>query len=351
VTWLLELLLDLPPEASTFAPWIDWLHFAVISATMAGATVVFVIALYYLVRYGRGAPGELTPRTQTPLAIEATAIGVLLALFVGVWVIGTIQYDVMMTPPADATPVYVTAKQWMWKFAYPDGRQTLDELVVPVHHKIKLVMTSRDVIHSFYVPAFRIKHDVVPGRYYAAWFETTRPGTYSIECAEFCGNNHSAMLGRVRVLSARDYAEWLESTPPSKPPGDDVGEADRSGDLAERGRDVATRRGCFNCHTVDGQPHIGPTWVDMYREPVRLADGRIIVADDEYLTRSMMDPLAEVVAGYSPVMPTYRGVLSQPEVAALLEYMKSIEHAPVAPSLRLPPVAVHGAGVPQEPTP
>jgi cytochrome c oxidase subunit 2 len=208
------------------------------------------------------------------------------------------------------------------------------------------VMTSRDVIHSFYVPAFRMKHDLVPGRYYTAWFEATTPGVFPIECAEYCGTNHSMMLGEVRVLTARDYAAWLEDTPALG-----LGPDADGSDLARVGREVAATRGCLNCHTTDGQPHIGPTWVGMYRAPVRLTDGSTVVADDAYLTRSMMDPLAEVVAGYSPVMPTYRGVLPQPEVAALLEFMKALEHAPVAPSVHLPPVISNVAGTPQEPTP
>jgi cytochrome c oxidase subunit 2 len=349
VNQLIRLLLDLPPQASTYATGIDWLHFAVISVTMAGATLVFAMALFFLVRYARTAPGELTPETRTPGWVEAAVIVGLLSLFIGFWVVGTIQYDVITSPPPDAMPVYVTAKQWMWKFAYPGGRSSMDELTVPVHRKVKLVMTSRDVIHSFYVPAFRMKQDVVPGRYYTAWFEATETGIFPIECAEYCGNNHSMMLGRVRVLTARDYAAWLEATPapdgPAATEGRTVAEAE--GDLADRGREVAARRGCFNCHTIDGQPHIGPTWVGMYHGPVRLTDGRRIVADDAYLTRSMMDPLADVVAGYSPVMPTYRGVLAQPEVAALLEFMKSLERAPREPSVLLPPV-VAGAVRPTE---
>jgi cytochrome c oxidase subunit 2 len=348
---LLRRCLDLPPEASTYARQVDWLHFAVITTTMLGATVVFAVALFYSVRHASVAPFVLTPRVQTPPFAEVSIIGGLLALFLAFWVVGTLQYDAIMTPPADAVPVYVTAKQWMWKFAYPDGRQAMDELTVPVHRRIMLVMTSRDVIHSFYVPAFRMKHDVVPGRYYTAWFEATTTGVFPIECAEFCGNNHSMMLGQVRVLSAADYAAWLESLPLPDLAQRQGATADDPGDLAALGREVAARRGCLSCHTIDGQPHIGPTWVAMYHEPVRLADGRVVSADDAYLTRSMMDPLAELVAGYAPVMPTYRGVLEQPEVAALLEFMKTLEHAPRAPSVILPPVFPRGTSAPQEPTP
>jgi cytochrome c oxidase subunit 2 len=234
-------------------------------------------------------------------------------------------------------PVYVTAKQWMWTFEYGDGRTSMDELTVPVSRPIKLVMTSRDVIHSFYVPAFRMKHDVVPGRYYAAWFEANAPGLYDIDCAEYCGVDHSRMLGKVRVLSASDYARWLEHRP--------------AGDLVERGRDVAVRQGCLACHTLDGQPHIGPTWAGLYRSSVRLTDGRTVVADEAYLTRSMMDPEVEIVDGYKGVMPTYRNLLKEPEVAALVELIESVQERPPAPSTTLPKVVPLGSGEPQEPTP
>jgi cytochrome c oxidase subunit 2 len=248
--------------------------------------------------------------------------------------------------------VYVTAKQWMWKFAYFDGRASMDVLTVPAHRPIKLVMTSRDVIHSFYVPAFRMKHDVVPGRYYTTWFEANAPGTYDIDCAEFCGVDHSRMLGKVQVLSDEEYARWLEA-PQSEGARKGVAgpTATGDGDLAAAGRDVAARRGCFNCHTIDGQPHIGPTWAGLYDSQVTLDDGRVALADEAYLTRSMMDPQADIVAGYKGVMPTYRGALPEPEVAALVEFIKSLRDQPVAPAIALPRVQPLGSAQPQEPKP
>jgi cytochrome c oxidase subunit II len=343
---LLRALLDLPPQASTYARSVDTLHYCVIAATMLGATFVFLLALYFLVRHRQGAPGELTPRLETSAATEAFIAASILGLFLAFWVVGSIQYDHMMTPPEDAMPVYVTGKQWMWKFAYADGHQTMDELVVPVHRPIKLVMTSRDVIHSFYVPAFRMKHDVVPGRYYTAWFEATAPGEYPIECAEYCGTSHSRMLGTVRVLGDEDYRRWLDDSKIARARG-----GDDDGDLAVIGRAVAARRACFNCHTLDGQPHIGPTWARLYESRVPLTDGRTVVADDGYLTRSMMDPQADVVAGFKPVMPSYRGLLPEPEVAALVEFIRSLREAPFAPTVELPKVEPLSSGQPQEPRP
>src|SRR5690606_4330705 len=239
-----------------------------------------------------------------------------------------------------------TGKQWMWKFAYPEGKQTINTLVVPANRNVQLVMTSRDVIHSFYVPAFRVKQDVLPGRYYTTWFRATRPGTYRIYCAEYCGLSHSAMWGDVVALEADDYERWLEGEPlenfvqlPPGPPmarvatglGPDlpayprgIAEASQPRSMADWGREVAALKGCLACHTLDGQPHIGPTWRNLWYRETPLADGRVIIADEAYLTRSMMDPMLELVQGYAPVMPTYQGLLEPAEVGAILELIRSI---------------------------
>lgn len=334
---LLTQLLGLPPEASTYARDVDTLHFVVISTTILGAVFVFVLALYYLVRYRRKTPLQTTPRVVTSTLTEVLIVGGILALFLAFWVVGATQYNRMLTPPNDAISVYVTGKQWMWKFSYPGGKNSMDTLYVPVNHPIKLVMTSRDVIHSFYVPAFRMKHDVVPGRYYVAWFEANTPGTYDIDCAELCGVGHSRMLGKVNVLTAEQYARWLEGAP--------------HGDLVSAGRDVALRRSCTSCHSLDGQPYIGPSWVGLYGSEVKMTDGRVLRADEEYLTRSMMDPQVDVVAGYRPIMPSYRGILAEPEVAALVELIQSLRTDPFAPSITLPRVNPLSSGKPQEPRP
>jgi cytochrome c oxidase subunit 2 len=341
---LLRALLNLPVEASTYAEGIDTLHYFVIGATMLGATFVFLLSLYYLVRYRRKVPFPLTAEVHTSLPAEAFIIGSILSLFLVFWVVGATQYSHLMNPPANAMPVYVTGKQWMWEFAYEDGRSSINVLTVPVKRPVKLVMTSRDVIHSFYVPAFRMKHDVVPGRYYTAWFEAKAPGIYDIDCAELCGVGHSKMLGKVQVLSAEDYQRWLEEAPAS-------GAGPPAANLVDEGRQVAARRGCLNCHTIDGQPHIGPSWANLYGSLVKLADGTTVTADDQYLTKSMMEPQVQIVAGYKPVMPTYQGALPEPEVAALVEFIKSIRQKPAQPSMTLPKVVPVGSGQTQVPAP
>jgi cytochrome c oxidase subunit 2 len=342
--------LNLPVQASTYAQDVDVLHYFVISATMLGATFVFLLALYYLVRYRQREAQPTTVRLQTSVPAEIVIIGGILSLFLAFWVVGTTQYNRMMSPPADSISVYVTGKQWMWEFAYPDGRSSMDVLTVPAHRPVKLVMTSRDVIHSFYVPAFRMKHDVVPGRYYAIWFEAKAPGLYPLECAEFCGVSHSRMLGQVQVLSQPDYERWLGGPAPAASEGYATAK-EPGGNLAAIGRDVAARRGCLNCHTIDGQPHIGPSWAGLYDSRVSLTDGRIVTADDAYLTKSMMEPQADIVAGFKGVMPTYRGALPGPEVAALVEFIRSLRNQPIRPTIELPTVVPLGSAQPQEPRP
>ena len=335
---LLRRLLYLPVQASTAARGIDTLHYTVIGATMLGATAVFLIALAMLARYRRR-PGDpaLTSRFKMPLAVEAALIAGTTALFLAWWVVGYRQYVSMREPPADAIDVFVTGSQWVWKFAYPGGRGSVGVLAVPVGRPVRLLITSRDVIHSFYVPAFRVKQDAVPGRYVTAWFEANRTGSFDVLCAEFCGLSHSRMRATVLVLSPAEYARWVERA--ARRDDDDPASAleDPAANLVEVGRRVAARSGCLACHTVDGQRHIGPTWRMLYGSRVTLRDGREVVADEAYLTRSMMDPAADVTAGFDPVMPTFRGVIDAPDVAALVEYIKSLR-TPVAPLATLPAV-------------
>jgi cytochrome c oxidase subunit 2 len=315
--WLRELLV-LPEQASTYATEIDMLHYFVISVTMLGAAAVAIVATYFVIRFRRrGRPGPV-PRFQMPMKIEGVLVGTLVLLFFGWWWIGLRQYMSVRSPPANTTEVYVTGKQWMFKFSYPGGKSSVGTLYVPVGQPMRLLMTSRDVIHSFYVPQFRVKQDLVPGRYTTAWFEATTPGVYEILCAEFCGTGHSQMRGQVVVLSAGDYQAWLEGASP----GEGL-------DLVDMGEAVATDRGCLRCHTTDGSPHIGPSFAGLYGRTILLDDGGEVVADEAYLTKSMMDPLEHVRAGYRPVMPSYQGLLDPAETAALLELIRSLraEHA------------------------
>ena len=235
---------------------------------MLMSTFVFATAAWFTIRYHRKQDDQLTEHLAATHRGEAFIIVGLLSTFLLWWVIGFQQYVDVRDPPEGSEVVYVDAKQWMWKFAYADGRVSNDVLTVPVGRPIKLVMTSRDVIHSFFVPGFRVKQDVLPGRYTTLWFEAKEPGTYPIWCAEYCGVSHSLMRGEVQVLGADEYARWKRQgdVPPANA---DCGRGPGScGDtsLVEQGRLVAERRQCVACHTLDGQKHIGPTWA----RPLRL---------------------------------------------------------------------------------
>jgi cytochrome c oxidase subunit 2 len=351
-------LLGLPEQASSVAYGIDLLHYVVIVTTMIGASAVGLAAVGFAIRYRRR-PGDTPrpPERASALTEWGIVIG-LLGLFVLWWWIGYRQYLRLQVPPPGAMEVVVSAKQWMWKFAYPEGRSSLGLLVVPVGRPVKLAMSSRDVIHGFFVPEFRIKHDVVPGTVSVTWFQAERPGTYQILCTQYCGTSHAKMRGAVVALPPADFAAWLRGAdgaatrsamdgdaaerraatePGALPPGDEP-------DLAEAGRSAAARHGCLSCHTTDGQRHIGPTWRGLYGSRVRFEDGRSAIADETYLTRSMMDPLAEVVDGYRPLMPSYQGLLDADDAAAIVEFIRSLRDGdPAAPANPpLPAIAVPG---------
>jgi len=340
VNELLRRLLSLPPQASRMARDIDMLHYFVIGVTMLASFLVGVVAWTFIVRYRQKGHQEVTVRVEAPLAFEVPMIVGVLALFLLWWAIGFRQFIEISTPPPHTLDIYVTAKQWMWKFSYPEGPSAVEELTVPAGRPVRLIMTSRDVIHSLYIPALRLKQDVIPGRYVTMWFEADKPGTYPIYCAEYCGVSHSRMRGRLVVLSDEDYGVWLAaSEAQAVAPRDTDGVATPSdSNLRSVGQAVAVRRACFACHTVDGQRHVGPTWRGLYDSKVKLTDGRTVVADEAYLTKSMMEPRADVVLGFNPVMPSYHAVLSEPETAALVEFIKSLRDAPVAPGVVLPPV-------------
>ena len=387
VNELFRRLLFLPPQSSTMAADIDHLHYFVISTTMAGASLVGLLALYWVVKYR--VRGELEVRARpaptTPAWFELMLGGGLLGLFCLWWVIGFMQYVRLRVPPKNTLDVYVTAKQWMWKFAYPGGQSSIATIYVPTGRPIKLLLTSRDVIHSFFVPDFRIKQDALPGRYTTAWFEVSEPGTHQVLCAEYCGTGHSIMRGQVVALDPSDYARWLAagninqnigdlgeqpraplgqtggvplaSSPDIEPASEEEFPPAQLLNLVRVGTEAAAQQGCLRCHTLDGTPHIGPTWAGLYRSRVPLTSGGTVVADEAYLTESMMDPLAKIHAGYAPVMPSYHGLLSPAETGAMIELIKSLRDVPgrttppveVSPNAVIPPAG--GIGRASQPFP
>jgi cytochrome c oxidase subunit II len=330
VNELLRRLLFLPEQASTFAYEIDRLHYFVILTTFVMSTAVGLTAIFFFIRYRRRSEAQTTPHIQPSLMMEAGFIFVPLAFFLAWWAIGYRIYIEQTTPPQGAMDVYVQAKKWMWKFAYPGGPNAVNVLRVPSNRPVRLLMTSRDVIHSFYVPEFRVKQDVLPGRYTEMWFEAVQPGRYQILCAEYCGAGHSVMRGEVIVLKPEEYEDWLSAQHRGLAERQDgaptaLDFAPAIGNLVDQGRRLAQEQGCVKCHTVDGTRHIGPTWLDLYHRKERLQDGSSVNVDEAYITESMMDPLAKVVAGFQPVMPSFENKLAGPEVAAIVEYIKSLQ--------------------------
>jgi cytochrome c oxidase subunit 2 len=293
---------------------------------------VFATALLFFVKFRRRSDHDVTPHVTPTWIHEVLFIGTPLFFFLLWFAIGFPQYADLQRPPQGAMDVYVQAKKWMWKFAYPGGPSSLDTLRVPAGRPVRLLITSRDVIHSFFVPALRVKQDALPGRYTQTWFTADRPGRYEIFCAEYCGTGHSSMLGELVVMPAQEFDAWLQqqrrglaSAQDASPlAGDPVRPASS---LVQEGERVAAEQGCLKCHSVDGTRHIGPTWKDLYMRQERLQGGKTVVADEAYITKSMMDPAADLVAGYQNVMPTFQGRLSPPEVAAIVEYIKSLRAA------------------------
>ncbi len=351
---ILRRLLFLPPQSSTFARPLDWLHYFVILTTMAGAVLVTLAGGYFVIRYRRrlGETSTANPHAaaRPHFTFKIGALVGLAVLFLVWWVIGVRQYVIMRVAPADTLDVYVTAKKWMWKFAYPQGGRSIARLYVPVNRPIKLIFTSRDVIHSFYVPDFRVKQDAVPGRYTTLWFQALSTGRHPVLCAEYCGTGHSMMRAEVVVLSAEDYDRWLAGEePPRLAPSGPRYEEPQLGltdaapaeplSLVRQGERVAAESGCLRCHTLDGSPHLGPTWAGLYRSMVPLADGTEVVADEAYITESIMDPAVKMHRGYPPLMPSYLGKLPAGDVAAIVELIKSLRAVRPEEGARTPTTA------------
>jgi cytochrome c oxidase subunit 2 len=240
-------------------------------------------------------------------------IPTVLVFIVFAW--GFKTYLKMNIAPGNAIQVKATGQKWFWSFDYAEGINTVNELVVPVDTPIEMLLSSKDVIHSFFVPNFRVKMDVLPNRYTKLWFEATAVGEYDLFCAEYCGKGHSEMLATVRVLSDEDYAAWLEA-------GDNAGEGLS---LEEFGAKLYTSKACNTCHSIDGSNMVGPTWQGAFDKTVNHTDGTSAVSDENYLRESILNPQARIITGYAPVMPAYQGLLKEREVDALITYIKSLK--------------------------
>jgi cytochrome c oxidase subunit II len=322
--------LNLPPQASTIAEKVDQLHFFVITVSTLAAVGIGLAAVFLFAKYRYRGKRMIGQEVQPGIWFELVCVAGPLAFFLLWFFIGFKQYIEICTVPDDAMEVYVMGKKWMWKFAYPDGPNAVGVLRVPVGRPVKLLMTSRDVIHSFFIPAFRLKKDVVPGRYSELWFTATIPGSYEVFCAEYCGTGHSMMRAEVVAMKPDEFDQWLAaqrnaSIARQQDSYQSAQEPPRTeANMVLQGQRLAGEKGCLKCHSVDGSPHIAPTWLGMYHRREQLSTGETIRIDEAYITESMMDPTAKLVAGYGPVMPTFMGKLTAPESAAIVEYIKSL---------------------------
>jgi cytochrome c oxidase subunit 2 len=302
-----------PGSASTFAPRYDALFYALLGLTCTVAFGIFLVILWYCIKYRAGSPADrhvsADDAQRDTRGIELAWTLTPLVIFIGIFVWAAWLYLRAVTPPDNALPVYVVAKQWMWKLEHPAGRQEINELHVPRGVPVKLVMTSQDVIHSFFVPAFRIKQDVLPGRYVTLWFEATRNGEFHLFCAEFCGTDHSQMTGKVVVMEPPDFQRWLA-----------VG---TSQSLATRGEAKFSAFGCAGCHSA-GASVRAPLLEGLAGRPVRLADGSTVLADARYLRDSILLPNKEIVAGYAAIMPSYTGQIDEDGILELNAYITSL---------------------------
>jgi cytochrome c oxidase subunit 2 len=315
-----------PEQASTFAQRVDLLYFVLVGLSLLFAGILPFVVLYLIVKYHRSMKANRQNPVNSNLSLELTwsIIPLVLALSVFFW--SAWLYLDMTRPPPDTLEVYVIGKQWMWHTQHPSGKRENNELHMPVGQPVKLIMTSQDVIHSFYIPAFRVKQDVLPGRYTVMWFEATQEGEYHLFCAEYCGTEHSRMIGRVVAMSLADYQRWLTAdTAVIGPPGAAAGQAATAPlePMALAGQQLFVQQGCVSCHRLETNVR-APVLEKLYGSTVRLDTGETFIADENYLRQSILDPGSQVVAGFEPIMPTYEGQLTEDQLLQLVAYIKAI---------------------------
>ena len=299
-----------PPQASTSAHEVDTLFFGLTLISLFFVAVVFLPILFFCIKYRRGSPADRSNPSSGSNIIEFgwTTLPTLMGLALFAW--GAVDYFRIERRPANAIDVDVVGKQWMWKVQHAEGKREINELHIPVDQTVALTLISQDVIHSFFVPAFRVKQDVVPGKYTSEWFKPTRTGEYHIFCSQYCGTQHAQMIGRVVVMQPQAYENWLKT-----------GKQTESIVLA--GERLFHDRGCSGCHALNSRFH-APLLQGLYRNPVPLADGTLITADDQYLRDSILQPAKQITAGYDNIMPSFAGQLSEEEIIQLIAYVKAI---------------------------
>jgi cytochrome c oxidase subunit II len=320
-----------PPQASSFASEVDLITLVVTGLSLLFAIPVALLIIYFAVKYRRTAAVERLDsvyegRHKSSIwALEIGWIVIPLFLSLGIFTWGARLYVHMYQMPRDGLDIYVVGKQWMWKFQHPTGQTQINVLHVPVGYPVRLTMISEDVIHSFYVPAFRTKKDVLPGEYTTMWFEATQAGEYHIFCAEYCGTGHAPMYGTVVALEPQQYQQWISQTAPGSGTGvipEDITPLGAA-TMADAGEQLFVSLGCRTCHQMDGSG-AGPSLLGVFGSERVLQNGQVVIADIQYIRRSILDPNSQIVAGYEPIMPTYAGQLDEERLLMLIEYIRSL---------------------------
>jgi cytochrome c oxidase subunit 2 len=303
-----------PEAASTMAGRVDALYFFLVGLAVFFSLLIGGLIVYYALRYKRRSPTSVGAAIHGGLVLELTwsIIPFIITMVIFVW--GASVFFAMARPPSETIDIYVVGKQWMWKFQHLDGQREINELHVPVGRAVRLIMTSEDVIHDVFVPAFRVKADVLPGRYTNIWFQPTKPGRYHLFCAEYCGTKHSGMIGEVVVMDATEYQAWLSGGGPE-------------GSLAEGGAKLFASLACNTCHRPDARGR-GPVLEGLFGKTVTLQGGETATVDEAYVRESILNPSAKVTAGFQPIMPTFQGLVTEEQLLELIEYVKSLQAMP-----------------------
>ena len=308
VKWLTNFSLY-PPEASKIAPQMDALYFFMVLVSLIGLTIVILLVTTFSIMYSKKrhpVPIQIEGSTM----LEATWTIIPLGLFLIMFVWGALIYFRVYTPPANAMNIYVVGKQWMWKAEHPGGQHEINSLHVPVGRAVQLTLISQDVFHSFSIPAFRVKREAIPGRYTTVWFEATTPGTYHLFCTQYCGTDHSHMIGDVVVMTPDDYKKWLAGST-------------SGASLAQNGERLFASLSCSACHNTRPDAR-GPSLANVYGSQLKLPSGQTQLADEAFLRDAILNPSQHVTQGYAPIMPTYQGQISEDGVIALVEYIKQL---------------------------
>jgi len=303
-----------PESASTMASRVDALYFFLLAISIFFSMLIAGLIVFYAVKYRRRAADSVGSEIRGGLVLELTwtIVPLLITMVIFVW--GASVFFAMARPPDETINIYVVGKQWMWKFQHLDGQREINELHVPVGRPVKLIMTSEDVIHDVFVPAFRIKADVVPGRYTHLWFQSTKPGRYRLFCAEYCGTKHSGMIGQVVVMEPSEYQTWLSG-------------GASEGSLASAGAKLFQDLACNTCHRPDAQGR-GPVLEGLFGKTVTLQNGETLTVDEAYVRESILQPAAKIASGFQPIMPTFQGLVTEEQLLELIEYVKSLHQLP-----------------------